>query len=342
MISSDSTSTRLGRKPDGLPLLIAEVGFNHEGDWELAARMAREAALAGADLVKFQTFETLDLVLPDSPHTSLIKPGEMTAEHAEHMAAVCREAGVGFFSTPFSLRAVEMLEKVGVTVYKVASMDLTNLPLLGEIARTGKPMVVSTGMASLAEIATAVEHLHACGASEVALLHCIAKYPAAAAELRLDAMDRLRAVFGLPVGYSDHFPGTKACLAAFFRGAEIIETHFTLDTSLPGGDHAHAADPELLRALVRDMRLFLEMQGEGDFFAHRPDADNARAFRRGLYAARDLSAGHVLRLEDLLQCRPAGTLTPNDLPVLLGKALAREAQRHEILSWEHFIAGDRG
>lgn len=312
------------RQRTGLPLLVAEVGFNHQGDREAATALIRAAAQAGAQAVKFQTFRAADLVLPQAPHFELIRQGEMSREDVRFLAAQAREAGIAFFSTPFSVQAVEMLEEAAVPAYKIASMDLTTPYLLDAVAATGKPVILSTGMATLPEIASAVERLRRQGAGDLGLLHCLSLYPARAEDCNLQVMALLRREFGLPTGWSDHFPGVGACLAAFGAGAEIIETHFTLDVAAPGGDHAHSADPAMLRGLVETMALHATMLGAGeDFFARRPDREFAPLYRRGLYVARDLPPGHVLTMADLRFCRPQSAITPEDLATVLGRRLAR-------------------
>lgn len=312
------------RQRTGLPLLVAEVGFNHEGDRETAAELIRAAAQAGAQAVKFQTFRAADLALPQAPHFELIRQGEMSREDLRFLAAQAREAGIAFFSTPFSVQAVEMLEEAAAPAYKIASMDLTTPYLLDAVAATGKPVILSTGMATLPEIAAAVERLRRQGAGDLGLLHCLSLYPARAEDCHLQVMALLRREFGLPTGWSDHFPGVGACLAAFGAGAEIIETHFTLDVAAPGGDHAHSADPAMLRGLVETMALHAAMLGPAeDFLARRPDRRFAPLYRRGLYAARDLAPGQTLTMADLRFCRPQSAMTPEDLDAVLGRKLAR-------------------
>ena len=312
------------RQRTGLPLLVAEVGFNHQGDLEAAAALIRAAAQAGAQAVKFQTFRAADLALPQVPHFELLRQGEMSREDIRFLAAQAREAGIDFFSTPFSVQAVEMLEEAAVPAYKIASMDLTTPYLLDAVAATGKPVILSTGMATLPEIAAAVERLQRQGAGDLGLLHCLSLYPARAEDCHLQVMALLRREFGLPTGWSDHFPGVGACLAAFGAGAEIIETHFTLDVAIPGGDHAHSADPGMLRGLVETMALHAAMLAPAeDFFARRPDRQFASLYRRGLYAAHDLAPGQTLTMADLRFCRPQSAMMPEDLDAVLGRRLAR-------------------
>ena len=304
--------------------IIAEIGFNHEGDLPLAVEMIQAAAEVGADAVKFQTFRAIDLALPTAPHYEAIACGQMTLEQHQELAAAAKESGVEFLSTPFSPWAVELLEKVGVRAYKVASMDCTNRHLLGYIAQTGKPIYLSTGMATLAEIGETLELLEKIGVGPVTIFHCLSLYPAQAGDLNLEIIPLLSRIFGVPVGYSDHYPGTKACLAAVMLGAQVIETHFTLDPFKEGGDHQHSVDPPMLEQLTIDIDLFHQMRGDGQAIYHRPDRSLAQDYRRGMYAARDIVKGGVVCQEDLLFCRPTSQLAPNDLERLGRMTLTRD------------------
>lgn len=310
--------------------LIAEIGFNHGGDMELAARMIKAAAENGADAVKFQSYRGIDLLLPSSEHFEMVKKREMDLGRHQELKDIATECGVDFMSTPFSRWAVDILEKVGVPRYKIASMDVNNNHLLSLVAETGKPVILSTGMATIAEIATAVELLLSKGTKDLTLLHCVSKYPSSAEDLNLTAIPYLKEVFGLPVGYSDHYPGVKACLAAYFHGASVIETHFTTDTTLPGPDNAHSADPQGLASLVEDMKLFDTMAGQGaEQFLTRPDAHKAGVFRRGIYAAKALKPGTPLTEDDLLFCRPANEFSPNDWEQIKGITVKREINAND-------------
>lgn len=301
--------------------LIAEIGFNHAGDMNVAKALIRGAAEAGADAVKFQTYRAEDLALPSSPHFAAIACGTMNLEQHLELKAEADAVGVDFLSTPFAPWAVDLLEEVGVGAYKIASMDCANHHLLGRVARTGKPIYLSTGMARLEEIAESLDFLATAGAGPVTLLHCVSKYPAAMDELQLETVPLLRRIFGLPTGYSDHHPGIEACFAAAALGAAVVETHFTLDASRPDGDHPHSADPKALATLVSRVRTLNTMRGRPMDILRRPDRTLADAYRRGVYAARDLAPGERLHEADLLLCRPASAFSPNDLPRLLGHPL---------------------
>jgi len=314
--------------------LIAEIGFNHEGNLDVAEQMIMAAAQAGAHAVKFQTYRADDIALPTSPHFEAIRCGEMSRDDHARLAAVAKDCAVDFLSTPYSPWAVDLLESLDVPAYKVASMDCTNRHLLGYIARTGKPIYLSTGMATLSEIAETLAFLKEIGSGPVSLLHCMSLYPAAATDLNLAAIPLLKDLFGLTVGYSDHYPGTAACLAAAMLGAEVIETHFTLDCALPGGDHGHSADPAMLKRLIDDIQLFESMRGDKNALLARPDRKYAKDYRRGLYAAADLKTGTPLNADQLYLTRPVAELSPSDLERLTGKPLAVDLARFAAVTTE--------
>ena len=241
---------------------------------------------------------------------------------------IANENGIEFISTPFNPWAVELLEKIGVSAYKVASMDCTNKYLLKYIAQTGKPIYLSTGMASLNEIAETLDFLKEKLSDKITLLHCLSLYPADAQSLNLDIIPLLNQIFDVPIGYSDHYPGTKACIAATLLGAEVIETHFTLNSKNTGADHFHSVEPDELKNLITDIHLFKKMRGKKDAIFNRPDRKFAKEYRRGLYAASDINSGHILNAADFICCRPFSGLSPDDINWFEGKMV-----KQNILSY---------
>lgn len=314
----------------GHPVLtIAEVGFNHGGDPGLGAEMVHVAARAGADAVKLQTFRATELTLKSWEHFDLVRHGEMGLDGHRILAAAAAEAGIALFSTPFSPWAVGVLEEIGVPAYKIASMDVTNLPLLREVARTGKPVLLSTGMATLAEIGAAVDALLGAGNGGLCLLHCVSHYPADPGDINLRTMEQLAETFGLPVGFSDHVLGNAVALAAVARGACVVEKHFTTDKGLPGPDHKLSADPEEFLALVEGIRAVEAALGRPAADEGRPDRANAALARRGLYAATSLAAGTVVT-EDAVKCvRPERGFRPDDIGRIVGRRLAVDLAEEE-------------
>jgi N,N'-diacetyllegionaminate synthase len=293
------------------PFIIAEIGFNHEGNFDEAMKLIEAAAHAGADAAKFQTFKAIDIQPPSSQHYAMLKEGALSSRQHEMLKDHCDKVGIEFMSTPFSVEAVELLEKVGVERYKIASMDCTSDFLLKRVASTGKPVIVSTGMASLDEIRHCYSTLHQAGTHDVTLMHCISKYPPVAQELNMKLMLELRREFPCKVGYSDHYPGIDACIMAGALGCEVIETHFTLDNTKNSADHYHSLTPEQLTRLIEILESFAQMRGSTDFNA-RPDREMAASFRRGVYAKKPIDNVQVISEADVMFTRPASEITPSE------------------------------
>ena len=313
---------------------VAEIGFNHEGDMDLAVKMIEAAAKAGADAVKFQTYRASNLVLESVEHFNIIKHGELSLADHQQLIEAARENHVTFFSTAYGKESVDILEEVGVPAYKVASMDLTNLPLLKYIAATGEPMIVSTGMATLGEIAEAVETIQKAGNGQIILLHCLSKYPAPPEEVNLRTLSLLKDAFNLPVGYSDHVLGNTAALAAVALGACMIEKHFTIDKSLPGPDHKISADPQEFGQLVRDIRSIESSLGERYAILNRPDRGEARLIRRSIFAKVDIPASSVITA-DMIKCvRPEGGLLPKYWDCVVGRKSKKDIVKETQITWE--------
>ena len=249
-------------------LIIAEAGVNHNGSLDLACELVDAARAAGADAVKFQTFKAERLVSVAAPKAAyqkrttgaeesqleMIRKLELSETDHRRLLARCREQGILFLSSPFDEQSADFLDELGLSAFKIPSGELTNLPFLAHLAGKGRPLILSTGMACLAEVEAAVQTIAEVGPVPVALLQCVSNYPADPADVNLRAMDTLAVAFGVAVGYSDHVPGNEVAFAAVARGACIVEKHFTLDRSLPGPDHQASLEPDELAALVRGIR----------------------------------------------------------------------------------------
>jgi N-acetylneuraminate synthase/N,N'-diacetyllegionaminate synthase len=333
---------------DGAPVfVVAEAGVNHNGDPGLALKLVDVAADAGADAVKFQTFRTDALVTRQAPKAAYQRAatGAADSQHAMlsrlELDAAAHTAlrdhsvrrGILFFSTPFDEASADELEALGVPLFKVPSGEITNVPLLRHLAGKRRPVIVSTGMSTLDEVALAVEVLRTGGDPPLALLHCLSAYPAPAAEINLRAMDTLRARFGVPVGFSDHTAGLAVPVAAVARGAAIVEKHFTLDRTLPGPDHAASLDPRQLRALVQSIREVESALGDGDKRPMPCEMDTRRVARRSLVAARALRAGERLSAEAIGIKRPGTGISPVDLERALGRRVRRDVDADEVIDW---------
>jgi N-acetylneuraminate synthase/N,N'-diacetyllegionaminate synthase len=337
---------RLG--PGSPCLVIAEAGVNHNGDLDRALAMVETAARCGADAVKFQSFRAEEIVTPQAPKAAyqlaatdqaqsqleMLKALELSAEQHRRLSAHCRRHCVIFLSTPFDALSADLLADLGVPAFKVPSGEITNLPLLAHLGAKNLPVILSTGMAGMEEVAEAIRALGLAGCPSLALLHCLSNYPADPAQVNLRAMATMAQAFGLPVGYSDHTLGPEVALAAVALGACIIEKHFTLDRSLPGPDHQASATPGELAALVRGIRTVEAALGHGRKEPAASEAAVAAVARRSLVAARDIAGGDVLAA-DMLACRrPGNGLTPAQLELVLGRRAAKDIAAGTLISLE--------
>ena len=309
-------------------LVIAEIGNNHEGDFGRAVAMIEAAAAAGADAVKFQTIVPERLVAPsETARIAQLARFAFTPEQFAQLATAAAKAKVLFLSTPFDLGSVAMLDKL-VPAFKIASGDNDWPGLLRAVARTGKPILLSTGLAGLPEIARAksiidAEWKKAGVAPGLVVLHCVSAYPTPAEEANLGAM-RALATLGVVVGYSDHTLGVEAAVLSVALGARVIEKHFTLDHDQSEfRDHKLSADPRELAELVKRVRMAETMLGSGDKRRLAAEAGVAAAARRSLHAARDLAAGAVLSEGDITALRPAGGIAAAEMDSLIGRRLTR-------------------
>lgn len=287
--------------------IIAEVGSNFDGKLSQAKRLIDVAAEAKANAVKFQLFRA-DVLYPDQnqPVYSSVKDCELPREWLRELMAYSKSANIDFLATPFDSEAISMLESAGVNAYKWGSSETTNHRLLLQAARTGKPIYLSTGMCTMADIAEAVEILDANGCPDVTILHCYAVYPTPYEDAHLRVMDTLRHAFHKPVGFSDHSLGIALPIAAAALGATVIEKHFTLDRSLKGPDHSYALEPHELKDMVTQIRNIEKALGSPEKRMH-PD-ETAWGRRDGIYAKRSIKKGQVISVDDVLIQRPAASL----------------------------------
>lgn len=343
--------------------LIAEAGVNHNGSLDLALQLVDAAAAAGADIVKFQTFRAEYLVTAGARKAEyqITNTGEgggqfemlrrLELSPAQHQVLLkrCRERGIRFMSTAFDETSLDLLATLDMPAVKIPSGDITHAPMLLRAARLGKPLIVSTGMCSLADVERALaviafaltrdgfprtpDELESARCSEagqaalrarVTLLHCVTQYPAPAEAVNLRAMDTLAHAFGLPVGYSDHTLGTAVALAAAARGATVIEKHFTLDRRLPGPDHAASLEPQELQRLAADLRMVSECLGRPLKAPAPAEAGNLAVARRSIVAARPISRGERFTLDALAFKRPGTGLSPMQTWELLGRTAQRD------------------
>ncbi|MRS12083.1 MAG: N-acetylneuraminate synthase [Actinobacteria bacterium] len=328
------------------PRVVAEAGVNHNGSLDRALLMIDEAAEAGADTVKFQTFDPTELVSAaarkaeyQEKQTGSGTQREMlealALDEAAHVELVkrCQERGISFLSTPFDVTSVEELAALGVREYKIASGEITDLPVLRAVARHADSVLLSTGMATIDEISQALEALKEAGLDRecVTLLHCTTEYPAPVEEVNLLAMEEMCSLFCLPVGYSDHTEGIEISIAAAAMGAAVIEKHFTLDRTLPGPDHAASIEPAELRALVRAIGRVSLARGAAAKHPMPSEIHNAPLVRKSIVAARAIEAGETFTEENITAKRPGTGLSPMLWDSVVGLAARRRFEADEAI-----------
>ena len=325
--------------------IIAEAGVNHNGSFDLAKQLIDAAAAAGADAVKFQTFipEKVMSVYAkkaeyqaaatggDESQIEMIRKLWLPYEDFERLAAYCVQKGITFLSTPFDIPSLRFLMTLGLPLIKIPSGEITNLPLLLAAAETGKPVILSTGMSELDEIAFARDTLLQNGCPEVTLLHCNTEYPTPYEDANLRAMHALRERFGGRVGYSDHTLGIAAPLAAAALGAEVIEKHFTLDCSMAGPDHAASLEPDALAAMVQGVREVELALGSGIKTASESEKKNMDIARKSIVAARDIRKGETLTEDNLDVKRPGNGVSPTRWFEVLGTVAVRDFAADELI-----------
>jgi N,N'-diacetyllegionaminate synthase len=312
--------------------VIAEGGVNHDGDVDVAHRLIDAAADAGASAVKFQTFVPEALASASAPTAAYQREGDGGDEQLAMLARLAlptdawaalqvhaHDRGVLFLSTPFDESSAELLDRLDVPAFKVGSGELTNLPFLAGLARRGRPLIVSTGMATMVEVAAAVDAIRATGERQLALLHCVSSYPAAAEDANLAAMATMREAFGLQTGWSDHTPGIELPVAATALGAAIVEKHLTLDRGRRGPDHAMSLEPTEFAAMVAAIRATALAVGDGDKVPTAAEREIAAVARRSLHWTTDLPAGTTIEAAHLAAQRPGTGVSPARASEFIGR-----------------------
>lgn len=327
--------------------IIAEAGVNHNGDLAIAKRMVEVAKGAGADAVKFQTFRADRLVIKSAvkakyqvenmgTHESqaeMLRKLALSPEAHRELWAYCQERGIMFMSTPFDLESAKMLHQLGMQIFKIASGEIINLPLLRLIGSFKKNVILSTGMATLDEVRTALEVLVAMGIlkDQITVLHCHTNYPTAMDDVNLRAMLTMRDALGVQVGYSDHTLGIEVPTAAVALGATVIEKHFTLDRNMPGPDHKASLEPQELKAMVAAIRNIEKALGNGVKRPTLREAEIAPIARKSIVAARDIAVGEVLTEDNLTTKRPGTGINPMEWDRVLGLLAKHDFKVDELV-----------
>jgi N,N'-diacetyllegionaminate synthase len=328
-------------------LIIAEAGVNHNGDLSMAYRLIEAAAAAGADMVKFQTFSAERLATPGAPkagyqtlatgedesQVSMLRRLELTREMHVALIDRCNARGIRFFSTAFDAQSADLLAALGVDRFKIPSGEITNLPYLRHVGRFAKPIILSTGMATLGEIESALEVLAGSGTprERVTVLQCNTAYPTPMGDVNLRAMQTIGKALGVAVGYSDHTLGIEVPIAAAALGATVIEKHLTLDRTLPGPDHQASLEPHELKAMIAAIRNVEAALGDGVKRPSGSEAQNRSMARRSLVAAVGIRKGETFTPENLAVKRPGTGLSPMRWDEVLGRQACRDFAADELI-----------
>ena len=328
-------------------LVIAEAGVNHNGDLELAKQLINVASDAGADFVKFQSFNASRIATrsakkadyqvqttgsKESQH-EMLRRLELSAEMHAELITHCAARNIGFFSTGFDIESVDLLVSLGQDLFKIPSGEITNLPYLRHVGQLGKSVILSTGMSTLGEIESAIDALECAGTPRVniTVLHCTTEYPAPMNEVNLRAMQNIHAAFGVTVGYSDHTRGIEAAIAAVALGAGVIEKHFTLDRKMLGPDHEASLEPEDLKAMVAAIRNIEVALGDGIKRLTPSEAMNQPIVRKSLVANQTIKAGEVFSEQNITAKRPGTGVSPMLWDEVMGRASPRDFAADELI-----------
>ena len=324
--------------------IIAEAGVNHNGDINLAYQLVDAAKAAGVDCIKFQTFKSENLVshtaqkaeyqkaaTGDSSQQDMLKQLELSFGEFVSLKEYCDRKGICFLSTPFDFESIEFLNSIEMPFWKIPSGEVTNYPYLVALAKTGKPVVMSTGMCEMQEIEDAIAVLRENGASDIKLLHCNTEYPTPYEDVNLKAMKTLRDAFGVEVGYSDHTKGIEVPIAAVAMGAAVIEKHFTLDRNMEGPDHKASLEPQELKQMVDSIRHIEAALGSGDKKPSPSEKKNMAVARKSIVAAARIKAGDILTEENITVKRPGNGICPMRWKEVLGTRAVRDFEEDELI-----------
>ncbi len=328
-------------------LIIAEAGVNHNGDINLAKNLIEVAANAGADLIKFQTFNAERLATKSAPladyqitasnefqsQFDMLKKIELTDEMHRILISHAQDCGIKFFSTCFDIQGLEYLASLGFEVFKIPSGEITNLPYLRHVGRFGKPLILSSGMATIGEIEAAINALEMSGTNRslITVLHCNSAYPTPMEDVNLRAMCSIRQALGVAVGYSDHTSGIEVSIAAVAMGATIIEKHITLDRNLIGPDHRASLEPHEFFNLVYAIRNIEQALGDGIKRPSKSENENILVVRKSLVAAKSICAGETFTPDNVTQKRPGTGISPMRLDEVIGRVANRSFDVDDLI-----------
>ena len=324
--------------------IIAEAGVNHNGSFELACKLVDAAKAAGADCIKFQTFKSQNLVshtaqkaeyqkdaTGEGSQIDMLKKLELSYGEFLMLKDYCEKQGICFLSTPFDFESIEFLKSIDMPFWKIPSGEITNYPYLVALAKTEKPIVMSTGMCELSEIEAAIHVLKDYGTKDIRLLQCNTEYPTPFEDVNLRAMHTMKEYFGIEVGYSDHTEGIEVPIAAVALGATIIEKHFTLDRNMEGPDHKASLEPDELKVMVESIRRIEKALGNGDKTPSNSEKKNITIARKSIVAKKNIRIGEILTEENLTVKRPGNGISPMEWNTVVGTKAVRDFQEDELI-----------
>lgn len=336
--------------------IIAEAGVNHNGYIETAKKLIDVAVNAGADAVKFQTFKAEKIVTAITPKAKyqientgtnetqfeMLKKLELDFNAHKELIAYCKKKNIIFMSSPFDEISTDMLDDLGMSIFKIPSGEITNKPLIQHIASKRKPIILSTGMSYLGEIEKAVNWIHEAGGYrtdkklQLTLLHCVSNYPAAVEDVNLLSMKTMKKAFGLPVGYSDHTIGIEIPIAAVAMGAKVIEKHFTLDRNMEGPDHKASLEPEELKTMVKAIRNVVMAMGDGLKRPAGSEDDTKVIARKSLVATRDIKKDETIDKQCIAIKRPSDGIAPEFIKQVVNKKAKNDIKKDSVIKWDDF------
>lgn len=325
--------------------IIAEAGVNHNGSIELAKDMIVKAYEAGVDAIKFQSFKASKLVTKDAQMAkyqqnnigvhdfqyNMLKKLEMNNEMFFELAKFSKRTGIQFLSSPFDMESIDLLQSIGMDIYKIPSGEINNLPYLRRIGSLGKKVVLSTGMSTMEEIGTAVNILRLNGTADITILHCNTEYPTPMEDVNLNAMLTIKNTLNVNIGYSDHTLGIEVPIAAVALGAQVVEKHFTLDKTMEGPDHRASLNPEELKKMVQCIRNIEVAMGDGAKKPSLSEEKNIVAARKSIIAATHIKKGEVFSEENLITKRPGNGMSPMLWDEVIGKIAKQDFNEDEMI-----------
>lgn len=337
------------------PYIIAEIGANHNGDIELAKKIIDSAKECGADAVKFQSWTPTSLIAKEEYDRNqsyddgdggkkhfgtlkqMVEKYYLTVEQHFELRDYCKSINIDFCSTPFAPKEVDLLDEIDIPFFKVASMDINNLELLKHIAKKQKPIILSTGMSTLAEIEQAIKIIEKENNNQIIILHCISIYPPKYEDIHLRNITMLQQAFRYPIGFSDHSIGTSIPLASVALGACVIEKHFTLDKDMPGWDHAISANPAELKEIVTESKNITKALGNFLRTVSQDEEEKKAKFRRSIVTKNKLKEGDIITKNDLDFKRPGTGINPDELKYVVGRKVNKKIGADELINWEDLV-----